>query len=173
MILMLQQFEIALRKRSEVLAQRLQPGLAPSIIQKKLERARVVGNVEPIVSLFSWRNGSELDRSISRIEATPFLQSAYIFLNFERMLMDFKSFYEYSNYHKKYLPIIGKYFPLFWNGFNNWIAVNIKSSGTGEIVLLLTHEEEIARLACVSFKIFIEDAIKANESNLPMEYLRV
>lgn len=162
---LLEQLETAIRQRNTILAERLQPGLPEARIERMLKRAKVEGAVEPVVSLFTWRNGSHLDPSLTLAQASPFPGSIYIFMDFEMMLAHFRGFKELANYHPKYSEVDGRYFPLFWDGSSGYLAVDLKPSNQGRVAVLDPESEKFATVAYKSFEDFLKDAIRANEEN--------
>jgi len=161
---LLDEFERALRERNPTLANRLQPGLPETRIRRMLSRAKVQGAVEPVIELFSWRNGSQLDPSVAQF-SSPFPKSDYIFMDFELMLADFDGFKEGAIYHPRMTELVGRYFPIFWDGSNGWLAVDIGSLSPNRVVLVDAQCEEPVKDAYRSFHEFLKDAIRANEEN--------
>ena len=162
---LLEQFEMALGRRNPILASRLRPGLSQDRVRQLLQRAKVEGNVQPIVDLFIWKNGSDLDPGLTIHEATPFPQSDYMFMDCEFMLFHFKKHETWSKYQPPFMEVAGRYFPLFWNGQVSWLAVDLDVSNQSRVVFIEKREEKLVREAYVSFDAFLEDAIQANENN--------
>src|SRR2546425_304002 len=70
---LLEKFEAALRQRNPQLTERLQPGIPEARIRRMLERAGARGALAPIVSLFSWKNGTNnFCNELSKEQASPF-----------------------------------------------------------------------------------------------------
>jgi len=159
------QFEHAIRARNPVLAGKLQPGLAEAKIRKKLQRAGVEGDIEPIVELFAWKDGSHLDGSENESES-PFPGSNYIFSDFDMMTAHFKQFKEFAAFHTRYAKVAGRFYPIFWNGSTLWVALDLFQ---GRVVLINGDDENPVREVCESFESFIREAIKANENGKPMD----
>ncbi len=155
-------FEKALRQGNPILADRLQAGLPEPRMRRMLDRAKVQGDIGPILVLFGWKNGSRLDPSVAQ-HASPFPGSEYIFMDLEMMTADFRGFYECATHHPRYAKIAGKYFPMFWNGSNDWLAVDLDPRNQTRVVLLETESEGMLRKAYGSFDALLEDAIRANE----------
>jgi hypothetical protein len=161
---LLLRFERALKTRNPVLHDRLQRGLAEDRIRTMLEKAGVTGNVQPILEIYSWKNGSRLDPSVTQEQASPFPASVYLFMDFKYTLVSFQGFEECAAYHPRFNNIVGRYFPLFWDGSTDYMAVDLKSE-TGRVVILITQSERAVFEAYASFDSFLEDAIRANEQN--------
>lgn len=52
------------------MTERLQAGLSESNIRRKLERAEARGAIEPIIRLFSWKNGVNNDcQALSQVRS--------------------------------------------------------------------------------------------------------
>jgi len=163
---LLQKLEAALRQRNPQLAERLQPGMPETRIRRLLERAEVRGVVEPIVSLFSWKNGVNNDcLALSMEQASPFPKSIYMFMELDMMTAHFGNFKDCLAHHPEYAKVAGRYFPLFWDGSNSWLTVDLDPSSHSRIVLLHTEFEQMVFEAYGSFEEFLNDAIRANEEN--------
>ena len=61
---LVQKLEIAVLRRNPLLAKKLQPGLPVGKIKKDLKRSGIEGAIDPIVELYSWRNGTALDMDL-------------------------------------------------------------------------------------------------------------
>jgi hypothetical protein len=55
---LLRKLEAALLRRNPGMAAHLQPGLPPDTIKPQLKKAGIKGNVDPLIELYSWHNGS-------------------------------------------------------------------------------------------------------------------
>ena len=83
--------EHAIRKRNPKALDLLQPGLPREGIRQMLA-AEVKGDVEPVVGLFAWRNGSRLGPEVTLNEASLFPDSVYVFMDFQTMFDHFREF---------------------------------------------------------------------------------
>jgi hypothetical protein len=162
---LLDNFERAIRQRNKILSDRLQPGLPDDRIQRMLKRAKVEGAIGPVVSLFSWRNGSRLDPSLTLGQASPFPGSVYIFMDFEMMLAHFRGFKELAGFQPKFAEVVGRYFPLFWDGATGYLAVDLKPLSHSRIAMLDPESESFVTVVYESFEDFLKDAIRANQEN--------
>lgn len=161
-----QRLEAALRQRNPQLAERLQPGLSEARIRRMLERAEVQGAVAPVVSLFSWKNGVNNDGlALSMEQASLFPKSIYMFMELDMMAADFGNFRDCLVNNPDYARVVERYFPLFWDGSNSWLAVDLDPLCHNRIVLLHTEFEQMVFEAYASFEEFLNDAIRANEEN--------
>ncbi len=91
---MLRRLEEAMMGRSPLLADRLKPGLAESEIRQALNRANLAGAIEPVIELYSWRNGTALDESTPMEEASFFPKDIYQFMDLETAIERWKSMYQ-------------------------------------------------------------------------------
>lgn len=162
---LLEQLETAIRERNPILADRLQPGLLGTRMQKMFRRAKVEGIIEPVVSLFTWKNGSHLDPTLTIEQATPFPGSIYIFMDFELMLGHFRGFKEMADHNRIYVEVIGRYFPLFWDGCAGYLAVDLSPLSSSRVVLINAESENMVNAGYDSFEQFLNDAIHANRKN--------
>lgn len=161
---LLDEFGEALRQRNPVLADRLRPGLPLSRIRKMLARAKVEGLLKPIECLYAWKNGTRLDPSIKDL-ASPFPESVYMFMDLEMMLADFSGFKELAAYHPEYAVLVGRYFPVFWDGSTSWLAIDLSPAMGSRVVLIDPETGTAARDVYPSFEEFLKDAIRANREN--------
>jgi hypothetical protein len=164
--LLLKDLETYVRLRNPALAERLQPGLTQNRIRRKLERAGANGAVEPIVSLFSWKNGVNNDfQALSQEQSSLFPKSVYMFMELDMMAADFQGFKDCMEHHPAYAKVVGRYFPLFWDGSDSWIAVDLNPAGHSKVVLIHSQFEQMIFEAYGSFEKFLTDAIQANREN--------
>lgn len=155
--ILLNQFEDAIRQREPAVADSLQRGLPEEDIRKTLREAGVNGNIAPIVSVFSWKNGSQLSPEFS-----PFPKSIYSFGNLRTMIEHFLMFHEAFIYHPKFEQADRRYFPIFWDTSAGYLAIDLKSL-SGRLVLLDPETEDMARDAYATFEDFLKDAVRANK----------
>jgi hypothetical protein len=161
-----EKLETVLRHRNPQLADRLQPGISESRIRRMLERAGVRGAVEPIVNLFAWKNGADVHGDeLTREQASLFPKSIYMFMELDMMTADFSHFKDCLVHHPEYAKVVGRYFPLFWDGSNSWLAVDLDPGNHNRVVLVHTEFEQMVFEAYGSFEDFLNDAIRANEEN--------
>ena len=165
---LLEHLENLIRQTKPDVANALQPGLIEDAMQTMLRAGKVGGNVYPILSFFGWRNGCEFDSSTTLGEASPFPESIYGFLDFKTAIEHFGLFHETLIYHPKFDEADGRYFPLFWDSSNSWIALDLDPNAHGRVVLLITESEELAYEAYSTLEAFIQDAIQANSKNEPL-----
>lgn len=144
--------------------QTFRPGLLEAQVRRKLERAKVRGSLEPIIALFSWHDGSNVNPSFTREEATPFPQSRYLFLELDAMCGHLHEFVDTAVNYPNVRQVVGRYFPLFWDGSSTWVAVDL-TSPKGRVVVVNLRAARPVAPAYDSFQAFLEDAIKAVEGD--------
>ncbi len=166
---LLEELEVALRQRNPQLAKRLQSGISEARIRRMLDRSKARGAIEPVVSLFSWKNGTDnFCNELSKEQASPFPKSVYMFMELDMLLGHFAGFEECLTYHPEYARVVGRYFPLFWDGSNSWLAVDLDPVGHNRIVLVHTEFEQMLFEAYDSFEQFLKDAIQANQKGVSL-----
>ena len=163
--MLLERFEQALRQRNPILVDRLEPGLAESRVRRMLQRSKVEGAIEPIVQLFTWKNGSRIDPSMAAQHISPFPYSDYMLMDLEMMIVDFQGFREGALYHARMNELVGRYFPIFWNGSACYLAVDLDAAKDNRVVSVDIDASQVVRSAYGSFDEFLKDAIRANETN--------
>lgn len=161
---LLEHLERVIGKRSPTAAELLQPGLPQEHIREMLADGGVRGKIDPIVSLFGWRNGSRLDPAVTLEQASLFPQSIYMFMDLRTMIEHFHGFSDGFIYHPKHDEVNGRYFPVFWDNSTGYLAVDLRSAKQ-PVVLLDPESEDLANKAYDSFEKFLKDAIHANEEN--------
>ena len=198
---LIQKLETAVLRRNPALAESFQPGLSPEKIKKELNKVGINGALEPVIELYSWKNGTVLQGTSETFHAglkggfTPpmviqlseeikqtLLASvgikretdieAYHFIPLRKASITVRSFPEYAQTYPKLSIVIGRYFPFLWNGSSDHIAVDIKPGSGSRVVTIQTQEEYPLREAYASFEEFLKDAIRANENNEPLACLR-
>jgi hypothetical protein len=162
---LLVRLERAIRGRKPGLIGILEPGLPESRIRRMLARGKVTGCVEPVVEVFSWRSGTQGKPGITMEEMSLFPDPAFILVELELMIAHFRGFEEVVGDHPKYEGVIGRYFPLFWNGSSDFLAVDLDPSRNSRVVIIEHKAEKLVREGYASFDGFLEDAIRANEKN--------
>jgi hypothetical protein len=167
--------ERAISDRNPVLARRLRPGRSEEFLRKRLKREGVNGCVEPIVALFSWKDGTNLDNDVPPEQVSPFPGSGFfMFMPFGFTVGHFGMFLDFAKHHENLKHVAGRYFPLFWNGskgVRDWIAVDLDPCEKSRVVLLNHHDTDPVYPAYPTFEAFIEDAIRANRENTNLSCL--
>src|SRR5690348_13407561 len=112
---LLRQLERAVRQRCPEVAARLRPGLPEGDIRKMLQSAGISADVEPVVSLFAWHDGSQPDPLATLVEASLLPKSIYVFGDLGTMIEHSKTLHESSFYHPKFYRADERYLPMFWD----------------------------------------------------------
>jgi hypothetical protein len=170
---LIQRLDAAIQRRNPLLATRLRPGIPEDRIKKMLLRKGIQGFIDPIIEIYRWKNGSDLDSSVSKLEASPFPGSEFIFMDLEFMLRHFQMHKTWANYQPGFKDVAGRYFPLFWNGSVSWLAIDLKPLEAGRLVIIAKRSEELVCQAYDSFQEFLQDAVSANENNVRLKALHV
>lgn len=178
------ELETAAVARNPLLADRLQPGLSEKKISALLKQAKITGTVQPIIQLYCWKNGTKWDLALGLSKAGIFPNATYNLSDLRRAILDLKSFKDFWKGFPKLFPLRDRYFPAFWDGHDNWIALDLESN-EGRIVLVRlsaqdmtpyqpqVRETEPPPEAYSSFGEFVADAIQANKNNEPLTCFRM
>ena len=81
------------------------------------------------------------------------------------MAADFSSFIEISNHDARYRELVGRYFPVLWNGATDYIAVDLISHPDNRVVVIKRDAKSLIREAYPTFSSFLVDATAANEQD--------
>jgi hypothetical protein len=168
------QLEQAISRRNPALADRLKDGLPESNIRTALSKAGVFGEIEPVVQLYSWRNGTVLHEGSPMADKSFFPMDAYQFIDLEAAISQLKTMseaatrlremFEGTKARLMFSGITGSLFPFFTDGAAGIIAVDLKPGKGNRVVTVEFESVELVREAYASFKEFIKDAIRANKS---------
>jgi len=141
--------------------------LPPAKIRAMLKKANVKGNIEPIIELFSWRNGTFPMQDFTGEKTRIIPHSRISLMRLENMIDHYLCFKEMEEYNPRYKTLGGRFFPLFWDGSSTYILVDLESPD-GEILLLETQSDHFLREGYCTFADFIRDAIRANQMGEPL-----
>lgn len=169
---LLARFEAAIRGRNPELANRLLPGLPEGRVRRMLNKGRIEGAVEPIVALFSWKNGTIPNAYITPEQPSLFPGAVYMLAEVDLMIAHFIGFKEIAVSHPQWMQAVQRYFPLFWNGSMDYLALDLKPASQNRIVTLENKGDIFVREAYTSLEDFLKDAIQANENNEPLACTR-
>jgi len=157
----LAELERACVSRNPLLADRLRPGLPPAKIRSKLKRMGVSGEIEVVVDLYAWHNGTITDDKYVLSKKGIFPGQPFHFPLLDLAAAHFMGFRGFAATRPQLSEAVGRYFPVLWNGVVSWIAVDI--SGQSDRVVIIELEPTPAiREAYSSVAEFIEDLISAN-----------
>lgn len=171
----LQDLEKAIAARNPFLLPRLKPGLPESDILQALNQANVTGEIDPIIRLYAWWNGTVLDTSSSMREISFFPIDLYHFLDLESALVHLKSLGNATAHLQAILQDTGadsmfsskpgRFFPFFFDGATGSIALDLTPEKQNQVVVIDFESDEPIRQAYSSFEDFVKDAIQANRQN--------
>jgi hypothetical protein len=184
---LIQKLEMAILKRNPKLGERLQPGLAAEKIKQSLKRAGIAGAIDPIVELYSWRNGTNLQGFGAEAVKAGFVppievqlsdsikqqmrrlglkgDTASVSYNFVELKMNIL-------YKNSFDESAKRYFPLLWDGKSGFIAVDLDVASNKRVVTIQKRDNQPLREAYDTFEEFLKDAIRANENNEPLTCIR-
>ena len=177
----LDELECAVLKRNPLLTSSLKSPLSDSDVKMMLKRAKVVGAIDPVVALYTWRNGTTFDQTLMVSKTGFFPEADYQFIDLVKAIEHMRAYREcVCSCFPKLANLGRRYFPIFWNGATNWLGLDLGSSA-GRVVLIRyfikeasfkdgqyeaeVHETNRPREAYSSFVEFVDDAIRANENN--------
>ena len=162
---MLAELERVCVSRNPLLADRLRPGLSPEKIRSKLRRLRVSGEIDSLVELYAWHDGTEFDDEY-QLSNGLFHGPRYDFFQLELAAAHFRHFFPAAAATQPVLSeAIGRYFPVLWNGSVGWIAVDITPGENNRVVIVESGSTPGIREAYSSPGELIEDIIGANLEN--------
>jgi len=189
---LIQKLEAAVFSRNPGLAQLLQPGLKLAQIQKTLRRGGIEGVVEPIIDLYSWRNGTQFQGNgvvfdtaykggLVPPRTIPMTDSEKEFMRAIGVKRDTHP----EHYHlldlKRAVSIarggaMEGYFPFLWETGRGsaYLALALEPSGGNAVVKIETMETRDkypVREAYSSFEDFLTDAIWCNQNSQPLACL--
>jgi hypothetical protein len=178
----IEDFERAAISRNPDLTRKLQPGLSEARVKRGLDRAKVIGEVSPLIALYTWRNGTDLSLrgevdNRDSLEAEKgrmsfFRSKPYYFPCFEMALGHFETFTAIAKNYPKISEAVGRYFPIFWDGSTERIAVDLKPLNRNRVLIVDHRSERGIWEVYRSFEDFVTDAIRANSGNKPLSCIK-
>lgn len=153
----LNEFENTLSERNPNLGQSLRPGLPGEKVRQILKRAKVTGDVEPIVALFTWKNGCQPGLGFT-MRLFPTLDFQFWDLN--RMVAYFAAFQDLAKENPRLRDLANRYFPIFWNGTSRWLAIDLREKRDSQIVVIDLERKPPVEGLSSSFDKFIREAIQ-------------
>ncbi len=171
----IKRLEQAAIARNPTLATKLQPGLPESRVRRMLNRAKIIERIDPIVAVFTWKDGVEFssDRAFPnpndwKASRSFFPGKPYFLMGLEQAIVTFASFKEYAKNFPKIAEAVGRYFPIFCSESGEYLATDIKPSNQNRVLIINHKSDPAIREAYGSFDEFVEDAIGANTENRPL-----
>jgi hypothetical protein len=157
---MLPLFEELVVAHNPMLSSKLQPGLSEKQIRYSLRRHRVEGDLEDVIGLYEWKNGTRLDPEVAASKKGFFPGSAYYLLDLQ-MALGHLGHTRSASRTRPELVEGTSYFPLFWDGSTGWITVDIRPSHHNAVILAQHREEPPFRRAYDSLYDFLQEAVQA------------
>src|SRR5262245_13402111 len=138
--------EAAIIRRNPGIAAAIQPGLPAESIRKQLKRVGILGQVDPIVELYSWHDGMtgrapEQARNLGFApptihgpdpKAMDYLESlghqvdrnikiygSIYFFNFESVIRDVKQWIKFAHQNAGKARLVGRFVPFLSYSFSN------------------------------------------------------
>jgi len=175
--------EKAVTTRNPSLTARLQPGLPEARVKRALDRAKVTGDVAPLIALYTWRNGTDLSLAsnvnskqaldVEKAKMSFFPGKRCCFPSLEMAIGHFNVFKEIAKNYPKISEAVGRYFPVFWNGSTEELAIDLKPSNRSRVLIVDHRSDPAIREAYSSFEEFVADAIRVNEENKPLRCFQI
>ena len=167
---LLSKFEQAVVAYNPILANKLQPGLAETRIRRALGRAKVSGDLDPVIALYTWKDGTILDSELVQSKKGFFPGKPYYFICLEMAIGHFGSFREIAKNKPKIGEAVGRYFPVFWSGSTSWLAIDVQPSNRNRVMTIDFRSEQPICKAFESFHDFLTEAIRASEQGDALAY---
>ena len=172
---LLAKLDAAIRKRDPRLANHLRPGLPPNVIARRLKK--VAGETGPLLELYGWHDGTEPlcwsegdTHKMSLLELSVIPGELCVFEKLEGAVATFAGWVEIAKYHERINEAVGRYFPLFWDGSDTWLTVDLKAGQKGRIVYFELQNDSPFKEAYATFDEFLIDAVRANETGEPLRF---
>ena len=165
---LLGEFERAVRSRNPLLAGKFQPGLPPAAVRRALTGGKVMGETDPLLTLYGWRNGHTLDFELRRSQKGLFPGKPFYFPSLEMSIGHFGHFAEAARTHLQISEAAGRYFPVFWDGGNCWFGIDLQISHHRRVMMIDLKAPQPFAEAYSSMEELIADGIRANNENRPL-----
>jgi hypothetical protein len=165
---LLREFEQALRGRNPLLVGKLQAGLPALEVERTLMRAKIAGSIEPLVTLYSWKNGGTLDLELRQSGKGLFPGKPFYFPALEMAVGHFGHFAAVAKKYTEISEAVGRYFPFFWDGSNSWFGIELELAHRNRVMMIELKSNPPFRQAYPSLEALITDGIRANRENQPL-----
>src|SRR5437867_10627385 len=136
-----QELEAAVFGRNPLLAEKLQPPLSDSFIHQRLQQAGVQGALDPIMQLYSWKNGTVMDTETALSETSFFPGLTYQLLDLETALQHLEELNQAAAYHPTLSKMAGRYVPLFWDGSTGYLVLDTTPSDHNRVMMFQMESE--------------------------------
>jgi hypothetical protein len=157
---LLTELEQSLLGWNSLLQKKLQPGLPEWKVRRALARVKAQGEIDNLITLYTWRDGTILDHELCLTKKGLFPGTSYHFLDLEMASGHFREFNQVSKVRPEVAEAVGRYFPAFWDGSTSWLAVDLVPCNRNRVMIVEFGSP--IRQAYESFDAFITDVIRAN-----------
>ena len=83
-------------------------------------------------------------------------------MDLDAMIADFLAFKTFAIRHPNYASLVGRYFPIFWDGNTAYLALDLDPPNLSRVVLIDPESAKSVSPAYDSLERFLEDAISSN-----------
>jgi hypothetical protein len=161
---LLPRFEVAVIGHHQLLAGKLRAGLPREIVGQYLRRHRVEGDIDDIISIFVWKNGTRLDPELAASKRGFFPGKPYYLLDLEMAVGHLDHTRLAAQKHVRLAAGLS-YFPLFWDGSTTWIAADTTAHQENRVIVADHRAEHPFREISESLRSFFTGAIAAIREN--------
>ena len=168
---LLQKIETAIRKRSPLLAEHLQPGIQMKTVDRRLRR--ISGLTQPLYDIYGWHDGISPYRwqtgvtyhfSYSLKELGFFPDENFFFMDLERAVVQLGYFSEIAKRRPALKEGIGRYFPLLWDGSTAYFTLDLDRDSHNRVVFFENESVMPYQEAYATIDEFLLDVLHANET---------
>jgi hypothetical protein len=170
--------EETITTRNPFLANRLKPGLPEAKIREMLNEGSVIGEIQPIIQIYAWHNGTVVDMETPMERTSFFPSNVYQFIDLETAIEHFaainlathqlRDILESSRTDSTLVGMNGLCFPIFSNGATSSIAIDLSRTTRNRILSIEFESPEPLRNVYDTFEDFIRDAIRANRDGVSL-----
>lgn len=184
---LIEQLDAAVRQRNPGLG--LQPGLVGDVVRKELKKVGITKNVEGVVAMYSWRNGTktagepadrlgiappevkafptghvEMLKAMGvKVDANQKVYESFAFNSLDFLIWNVKHWKKFCGTLPELLQLAGRYVPVIWQKAKAMeLAVEVE---TGRVVMVTAQRKPQVREAYGDFAEFLRDLIRANETD--------
>lgn len=153
------QLDKALRRRTPALADLLLPGLPEARIRRELANHGVGGDIDALIGLYGWRNGTPLTQEVVANRRLAFLPGLpYHFIDLELALAHFDHGRAVGARDPRLTQGV-RYFPVFWNGHTGWLSTDLTASARNRLLVVDHDSGTPFREIYPSFDEFVADVV--------------
>jgi len=168
-------FEIdkAIAKRNPLLAEHLNSGLSKQDHRFK----KLMGCIDAVVDWYAWHNGTRHQEipdgdgiiiTLENLALTP--ESVFCMVDYSRSYNDVVEWKEVGEWNEAIAEVVGRYFPLLWDGGTSWLSVCIDEMKDRHPVGFIDYESDQGfEKAYDSFDEFLLDVLRSNQDGGPLK----